>query len=131
MVDGFVEIGDLFLGSQCYVDLQEMISFWMLEDFSTGCQKKKKKVVSWNAMLSAFVQYLQIDEAVKLVTDMSDKNAVSWTTMINGYFRVGKLKEARDLLDSVPCEMLGPKLQWFQVIYRMEDLMKNIKFRFD
>lgn len=40
---------------------------------------------------------------------MSDKNAVSSTTMINGYVRVGKLKEARDLLDTMPCKNVGAR----------------------
>ncbi|KAJ6316939.1 hypothetical protein OIU78_020097 [Salix suchowensis] len=38
---------------------------------------------------------------------MPERDSVSWTTMINGYVRVGKLDEARDLLNEMPYRNIG------------------------
>ncbi|XAR52837.1 hypothetical protein NMG60_11021139 [Bertholletia excelsa] len=70
-------------------------------------QMADKNVVSWNAMIAAYVQNSQIDEAIRLFKEMPKKDAVSWTTMINGYVRLGKLHEAKLLLDSMPYKNVG------------------------
>ncbi|KAJ6749507.1 hypothetical protein OIU85_000173 [Salix viminalis] len=70
-------------------------------------QMPSRNIVSWNAMISAYVQRCEIDEASRLFEEMPERDSVSWTTMINGYVRVGKLDEARDLLNEMPYRNIG------------------------
>ncbi|KAJ0858132.1 putative tetratricopeptide-like helical domain superfamily [Helianthus annuus] len=46
-----------------------------------------KNVVSWTAMLTAYVENGQINNARKLFDEMPERNVVSWNAMITGYMR--------------------------------------------
>ncbi|KAJ6917971.1 hypothetical protein NC651_012240 [Populus alba x Populus x berolinensis] len=54
--------------------------------------------ISWNGLVSGYVQNGMIFEARKVFDQMPERNVVSWTAMI----RDGLVDEARQLFDMMP-----------------------------
>lgn len=50
---------------------------------------KNKDTVSWNCLISGFVENCMLDEARKIFEGMPERDVVSWTTIISGYEQAG------------------------------------------
>ncbi|KAL3539112.1 hypothetical protein ACH5RR_002478 [Cinchona calisaya] len=64
-----------------------------------------RNIVTWNSMISGYVQQREIVKARKLFDEMPERDVVSWNTIISGYMccRGGRhLQEARYLFDRMP-----------------------------
>ncbi|OIV90745.1 hypothetical protein TanjilG_21876 [Lupinus angustifolius] len=59
----------------------------------------EQDVVSWNAMLSGYVQNGYVDEAREVFDSMLEKNSISWNGLLAAYKRLG---DARRLFDQLP-----------------------------
>ncbi|KAF6158475.1 hypothetical protein GIB67_022072 [Kingdonia uniflora] len=58
--------------------------------------------VSWNAMISGYLQNNKFDLAVEVFDTMPKRDLVSWNVMLSGYVRNRKLSGARLLFDKMP-----------------------------
>lgn len=58
--------------------------------------------VSYNTMLSCYVQNNQLREAKSLFDSFQDKNIRTWTILLSGYAKYGLMNEAREVFDSMP-----------------------------
>lgn len=61
-----------------------------------------RNVVTFNAMLSGFLQNGRLSEACRLFEDMPERNVVSWTAMFCGLADSGRLSEAKRLFEEMP-----------------------------
>ncbi|KAL5791476.1 hypothetical protein ACOSP7_000070 [Xanthoceras sorbifolium] len=61
-----------------------------------------RNVVTYNAMLSGFLQNGRLSDACRLFEEMPERNVVSWTAMICGLMDSGKLYEAKRLFEEMP-----------------------------
>lgn len=59
----------------------------------------KRNMVSWNAMISGFVRFGDLQSSRKLFDEMPERNVVSFTAMIDGFAKAGDMASARFLFD--------------------------------
>lgn len=64
-----------------------------------------KNVVTWNAMISAYMRNGATESSLCLFEKMSDRTAVTWIEMIAGYAKAGDTKMARCIFDEVPLDL--------------------------
>ncbi|KAF3431731.1 hypothetical protein FNV43_RR26466 [Rhamnella rubrinervis] len=62
----------------------------------------ERNVVTYNAMLSGYVQSGRLPEAWQLFEQMPERNVVSWTSMLCGLANVGRIDEAWRLFNAMP-----------------------------
>ncbi|XP_024522690.1 pentatricopeptide repeat-containing protein At2g21090 [Selaginella moellendorffii] len=63
---------------------------------------KTKNVYSWNIMLGAFADKLQIHHAKKIFDQMPERSIVSWNSMLAAYAQAGHLSAARGIFRAMP-----------------------------
>ncbi|KAM3375737.1 pentatricopeptide repeat-containing protein [Capsicum galapagoense] len=63
---------------------------------------EEKDVVSWNLMISGYVNNGRLEIALELFDSMDEKNVVSRTSVICGYVRKGNMVEARNIFEAMP-----------------------------
>lgn len=63
-----------------------------------------RDTVTWNSMLSGYVQRREMAKARKLFDEMPERDLVSWNVMISGYISCGRryVEEGRLLFDEMP-----------------------------
>lgn len=90
-------------------DVNKKISFLIrnsrLEDARALFDRtSNRNNVTWNSMLSGYVQGREIVKARKLFDKMPQRDVVSWNIMISGYISCGRryLEESRLLFDVMP-----------------------------
>lgn len=63
----------------------------------------KCHVVTENALVDMYMKFDGFDEdARKVFDEMSERDVISWNSLISGHARLGKMKKARGLFDSMP-----------------------------
>ncbi|CAL1392402.1 unnamed protein product [Linum trigynum] len=55
----------------------------------------ERNVVTYNAMLSGYVQCGRLKEAMALFREMPERNVISWTSMLSGLADAGRIDEAK------------------------------------
>ncbi|XP_047332146.1 pentatricopeptide repeat-containing protein At4g02750-like [Impatiens glandulifera] len=66
------------------------------------CEMLETDLVSWNTMISGYVNNCRLFDARKMFDKMSERNVISWTSMICGYVKSGNMEEALNLFNSMP-----------------------------
>ncbi|KAL4384323.1 hypothetical protein GQ457_15G008670 [Hibiscus cannabinus] len=61
-----------------------------------------RNIVTYNAMLSGFIQCGRIGEARRFFEEMPERTVVSWTSMLCGLFESGRVCEGKRLFDDMP-----------------------------
>lgn len=61
-----------------------------------------RNTVTWNSMISGYVQQREIVKARYLFDKMPQRDVVSWNLMISGYLSCRHLEEGRKLFDEMP-----------------------------
>ncbi|KAI4327234.1 hypothetical protein L6164_019719 [Bauhinia variegata] len=61
-----------------------------------------RNLVSYNAMLSGYLQSGRLVEACQFFEKMPDRNVVSWTVMLCGLADAGRIEDAKKLFDEMP-----------------------------
>ncbi|XP_071691214.1 pentatricopeptide repeat-containing protein At3g21470-like isoform X2 [Rutidosis leptorrhynchoides] len=64
-----------------------------------------RNVITWNAMISAYMRIGSTEASLCLFNKMPDRTAVSWIEMIAGYAKTGDMKLARCIFDQVPLRL--------------------------
>ncbi|WOK92348.1 hypothetical protein Cni_G01039 [Canna indica] len=67
-----------------------------------------KDIVSWNAMLSGYLNSRRIHDAVHIFRDMPQKNQLTWMVMISGYLHNGLAEEGLKLFNCMREEGVKP-----------------------
>ncbi|KAJ6415619.1 hypothetical protein OIU84_004421 [Salix udensis] len=62
----------------------------------------ERNIVSYNVMLSGYLQRGRLSEARRLFEEMPERNVVSWTSMLCGLADAGRICEARGLFKEMP-----------------------------
>ncbi|CAL1408414.1 unnamed protein product [Linum trigynum] len=62
----------------------------------------ERNVVTYNAMLSGYVQCGRLKEAMSLFREMPERNVISWTSMLSGLADAGRIGEAKLLFVNMP-----------------------------
>lgn len=65
-------------------------------------EMSQRNVVSWTAMLVAYVSFGDLGNARRVFDAMPKRNRVSWNAMISGYAKLGEVNSARQLFDEMP-----------------------------
>lgn len=65
-------------------------------------------MVSWNSILSGYLRCGELDSALRLFSEMRERNVRTWNAIITGFVRGGRAREALDLfhemqLSGGPC----------------------------
>ncbi|XP_073146365.1 pentatricopeptide repeat-containing protein At1g62260, mitochondrial [Henckelia pumila] len=90
----------------------------------------QRNTVTWNSMLTGYVQNRDIARARKLFDEMPERDIISWNLMISGYmscYRRGYVDEGRLLFDAMPAR---DSVSWNTMISgyakngRMDDALK-------
>ncbi|KAF6158807.1 hypothetical protein GIB67_012450 [Kingdonia uniflora] len=58
--------------------------------------------VSWGAMISGFVEGVDVSAVEDLFRRAPVKTAVAWTAMVSGYMRFGKMELAESMFEAMP-----------------------------
>nr|KYP67025.1 hypothetical protein KK1_013344 [Cajanus cajan] len=61
-----------------------------------------RNLVTFNAMLSAYLGSGMLHEAFRFFRAMPEKNVVSWTAMLGGLANAGRIDDARKVFDEMP-----------------------------
>ncbi|OQU90179.1 hypothetical protein SORBI_3002G358900 [Sorghum bicolor] len=69
---------------------------------------KSKDVVSWNTILSGYVESSCLDKAVEVFEEMPYKNELSWMVMVSGYVHGGFSEDALKLFNRMRAEDVKP-----------------------
>jgi len=69
---------------------------------------KSKDVVSWNTILSGYVESSCLDKAVEVFEKMPYKNELSWMVMVSGYVHGGFAEDALKLFNRMRAEDIKP-----------------------
>ncbi|WVZ66545.1 hypothetical protein U9M48_015748, partial [Paspalum notatum var. saurae] len=69
---------------------------------------KSKDVVSWNTILSGYVDSSCLEKAVKVFEEMPYKNELSWMVMVSGYVHGGLAEDALKLFNRMRAEDVKP-----------------------
>lgn len=87
-------------------NITNLIRNGRLEDARTLFDKlTHRNTVTWNSMISGYVQHREIVKARYLFDEMPQRDVVSWNLMISGYLSCkgkGYLEEGRNLFDEMP-----------------------------
>jgi pentatricopeptide repeat protein len=67
-----------------------------------------KDVVSWNTILSGYVESSCLDKAVEVFEEMPYKNELSWMVMVSGYVHGGFAEDALKLFNKMRSENVKP-----------------------
>ncbi|KAJ9178987.1 hypothetical protein P3X46_010822 [Hevea brasiliensis] len=62
----------------------------------------QRDTVSWNSMITAYIQNNNIRDAKLLLNDFEYKNVRTWTIMLSGYAKAGLIEEAKTVFQSMP-----------------------------
>ncbi|GAB2209888.1 hypothetical protein Droror1_Dr00027114 [Drosera rotundifolia] len=62
----------------------------------------EKNSVTWNAMISGYVELGDLDSSVSLFRDDPFKSEVTWTAVISGYMKFGKVEITEKLYGEMP-----------------------------
>ncbi|KAI4962983.1 hypothetical protein ZWY2020_020567 [Hordeum vulgare] len=81
---------DIFLGDSIIILYSRL--GWMVDARRMFACMKWKDIVSWNSLITGYVQHNLVEEAHVLFKLMPDKDAVSWTSMV----------ESVDLFEQMP-----------------------------
>ncbi|KAA8546138.1 hypothetical protein F0562_020968 [Nyssa sinensis] len=83
--------------------IMHLIRTGRLKDARTLFDKmEQRNTVTWNSMISGYVQHREVAQARQLFDEMPDRDVVSWNLMISGYIscRGSKyIEEGRNLFD--------------------------------
>eukprot|EP01018_Ginkgo_biloba_P008845 Gb_31599 [translate_table: standard] len=91
---------DVFVGSKLvimYVKCRSLENARQVFD-----KMSERNLVSWNAILSGYVQDGKVEDARLLFDKMPERNVISWTAMIAGLMQEGRLDDAHQLFDKMP-----------------------------
>ncbi|KAL6855958.1 hypothetical protein ACP4OV_018760 [Aristida adscensionis] len=69
---------------------------------------KVKDVVSWNTLLSGYVDSSCLEKAAEVFDDMPSKNELSWMVMVSGYVQGGLAEDALKLFNHMRVEDVKP-----------------------
>lgn len=69
---------------------------------------KLKDVVSWNTILSGYVESSCLNKAAEIFTEMPYKNELSWMMMVSGYVHGGLSEDALKLFNQMRAEDAKP-----------------------
>jgi pentatricopeptide repeat protein len=69
---------------------------------------KLKDVVSWNTILSGYVESSCLNKAAEIFTEMPYKNELSWMMMVSGYVHGGLSEDALKLFNQMRTEDAKP-----------------------
>ncbi|KAG6429108.1 hypothetical protein SASPL_107147 [Salvia splendens] len=67
-----------------------------------GQKERSPDIVTWNTMISGYVNASDMETATKLFFDMKTPDVLSWNSIISGYSREGKMKLALDFFQKMP-----------------------------
>ncbi|KAF2323110.1 hypothetical protein GH714_033499 [Hevea brasiliensis] len=62
----------------------------------------QRDTVSWNSMITAYIQNNNIRDAKLLFNAFEYKNVRTWTIMLSGYAKAGLIEEAKTVFQSMP-----------------------------
>lgn len=82
---------------------------------------EKRNVLTWNALISGYVQAAQLEKALELVRKMEDKgfkpNLSTWNALISGYSTQGLSKQAMILIRRIKSDGIKPNvISWTSLI---------------
>ncbi|XP_057872605.1 pentatricopeptide repeat-containing protein At4g02750-like [Cryptomeria japonica] len=63
---------------------------------------RRSHVVSWNAIITKYVNVGQLEDARQVFDKMLQRDVISWTAMIAGYAKNGRMEEACQMFDKMP-----------------------------
>ncbi|CAN6168633.1 unnamed protein product [Urochloa humidicola] len=69
---------------------------------------RSKDVISWNTILSGYVESSCLDKAVEVFKEMPYKNELSWMVMVSGYVHGGRSEDALKLFNWMRAEDVKP-----------------------
>ncbi|KAG2581409.1 pentatricopeptide repeat-containing protein At1g53600, mitochondrial-like [Panicum virgatum] len=75
---------------------------WMVNARRVFAFMEQKDIVSWNSLITGYVQNNMIEDAHVLFKLMPERDAVSWTSMLVGFANRGWMREAVDLFEEMP-----------------------------
>ncbi|KAL7086137.1 hypothetical protein ACP275_14G321100 [Erythranthe tilingii] len=62
----------------------------------------ERDVVSFNTMIRTYMNYGEIDSAIKLFESMPERNLVTWNTVVSGLVKCGNMELANKVFESMP-----------------------------
>ncbi|XP_057997629.1 pentatricopeptide repeat-containing protein At2g13600-like [Hevea brasiliensis] len=91
----FIKMG---ISSERYVAIKLLIMYLNCRKWADANEISKEfngfDLVVHNCMISANVQWGNLDEARKMFDEMPERNDVSWTALISGFMKYGRVKES-------------------------------------
>ncbi|XP_073052148.1 pentatricopeptide repeat-containing protein At4g16835, mitochondrial [Primulina eburnea] len=67
------------------------------------CAFESNQIIAFNKMISSYIQYGDLDSAMKVFLSMKMRTTVTWNSILAGFSkRPGMLKEAQQLFDEIP-----------------------------
>ncbi|KAF2302381.1 hypothetical protein GH714_035874 [Hevea brasiliensis] len=86
------------ISSERYVAIKLLIMYLNCRKWADANEISKEfngfDLVVHNCMISANVQWGNLDEARKMFDEMPERNDVSWTALISGFMKYGRVKES-------------------------------------
>ncbi|XP_074319635.1 pentatricopeptide repeat-containing protein At2g29760, chloroplastic-like [Silene latifolia] len=81
-----------------------------LVDLARGMfdRMSEKNLVSWNALMMAYVKSGDLVSAKRVFDDMPKKDVISWTSLITGYTQAGKYSEAVEVFQDMMVNDIKP-----------------------
>eukprot|EP00268_Persea_americana_P009070 TRINITY_DN13576_c0_g1_i1.p1 TRINITY_DN13576_c0_g1~~TRINITY_DN13576_c0_g1_i1.p1 ORF type:complete len:735 (+),score=158.15 TRINITY_DN13576_c0_g1_i1:201-2405(+) len=58
--------------------------------------------VASNALISGYLKYGELEDAVRVFEGMSERDVVSWSSIVDGFCKEGKIDDAREAFEKMP-----------------------------
>ncbi|GJN12519.1 hypothetical protein PR202_ga30802 [Eleusine coracana subsp. coracana] len=91
---------DLFLGDSIIIMYSRF--GWMVDARRVFDSMEQKGIVSWNSLITGYVQNNMIEEGHVLFKLMPERDSVSWTSMVVGFANRGWMKESVEMFEQMP-----------------------------